>query len=157
MRSLKLVDWLILIALSALLFFSGVDKLLHYQGFVNALRDYALIPGNVSEMLAMPVILLEIFLAVALWLPLWRRPALLATGVLFLLFAAMIGGNLLFGSRNVCGCWFSLTLAATDELHIVQNLILSGLAFMVASELSPKKEAAAATPAASSADLEPDM
>lgn len=156
MRSLKIVDWLILIALSALLGFSGVDKLLHYEGFVNALRDYSLIPGSVTQLLAMPVILLEIFLAIALWIPQWRRAALYATGVLFLLFVAMIGGNVLFGQRNVCGCWFSLTLAANDELHIVQNLILSGLAFMVASELSPKKNPPAAT-ASPSPGLEADV
>lgn len=145
MSSLKWLDRIILVALSALLIFSAIDKVLHYEGFLNALRDYVLVPPGSAELLGMPVILLELFLGVAMWIPAWRRFAFAASGVLFLIFTVMIGANLLYGNRGVCGCWFTITLAKTAELHILQNLLFAAMAFMVFSDLPKSAPATAST------------
>ncbi len=130
------LNQLMVLLLSAILLFAGIDKLLHYDGFVNALRDYVLVPRGTASYLAMPVILVEILLGLSLWSA-WRRAALLSTGVLFLVFTAALLVNYRFGNAGICGCWFTFTLAQSNEAHIVQNVVLAVMALTVWFEEKP--------------------
>lgn len=128
---MKALDKTITFFLAAVLIFSGIDKLLHYQGFINALRDYVIIPKSTAVWLALPVILCELMIGVSLLIRPWRRPALLATAALLSVFTVALATNHAFGGRAICGCWFTITLARGTMSHIAQNLIMAVLALTV--------------------------
>ncbi|MCP4547108.1 MAG: DoxX family membrane protein [bacterium] len=121
----------IVLFLAAIFLFSGIDKLLHYDGFVNALRDYVLIPRGTAKHFALPVTVLEILIGIGLLVKSWRRSALLISAFALAMFTTAIILNYQFGHRGVCGCWFTITLAKGTGMHIVQNLLLLILAIIV--------------------------
>lgn len=125
---MKKIDLGILLLLAAIFLFSGIDKLLHYDGFVNALRSYVLVPRGWAPYLAMPVIAIELLIGVGLFIRPWRRMAALTAAGLLAVFTLAVALNYLLGGRGICGCWFTITLARGTGMHIVQNLIMSGLA-----------------------------
>lgn len=112
-------------------FYSGVDKVFHYEGFVNALRDYLLVPRGTAHLVAMPVILVELLIAISLLIKPWRRPAALTTAVCLLIFSTALAINHFYGDRGICGCWFTVTLAPSTTLHIAQNLVMATLALVL--------------------------
>jgi uncharacterized membrane protein YphA (DoxX/SURF4 family) len=130
----KAVDRAILSFLILLFFYSGLDKLFHYQGFVNALADYVLVPKGWAKHFAMPVIAGEVLIAIGLLIPVWRRTAAWTAAGTLLLFTLALGLNYFLGGRGICGCWFTVTLAQSTEIHVVQNLVFMGLAVVVAME-----------------------
>jgi uncharacterized membrane protein len=125
--------------LALIFLFSGVDKLLHYNGFLNALRDYVLVPRGAAHLFAPPVILVELAVGIGLlWKP-WRGVAALSAAVLLGLFAFLITINHLYGGRGICGCWFTVTLARGTVGHIGQNLLMMFLAASVWWELRQQR------------------
>lgn len=126
-----MLDRLIVWILAALFLFSGIDKILHYDGFLDALRNYVLVPRWAASYIGAPVIAAELMIGIGLLLKTWRRPAALTATIAMALFTLAVAFNYFAGSRGICGCWFTITLSQSTELHIVQNLIFGGLAFMV--------------------------
>ncbi|MEA2603910.1 MAG: hypothetical protein QOF89_4902 [Acidobacteriota bacterium] len=117
--------------LAAVFLYAGIDKALHYGGFVNALRGYVLLPRAAAPYLALPIILCEIFVGVSLLVRPWRsRAAVLAAGLLAV-FTLALAVNQHYAPRTLCGCWFTLTLGRSTPLHVLQNLVLLGLAISV--------------------------
>jgi len=139
-----MVNRIILILLVALFLFTGIDKLLHYEGFVNALRNYTLVPPGAARWLAMPVILAELLVAVGLLVVAWRAAAALLAAGLLATFTAAVATNYIYGEKGICGCWFTITLNQGTGVHIVQNLMLIGLALMVWHDTRAGAAAAAA-------------
>ncbi len=125
------INRIILLLLIALFLFSGIDKLLHYNGFVNALRNYALVPVGSAALIAMPVILAELLTGIGLLMAPWRAPAALVAASLLGVFTIAVATNYFVGEKGICGCWFTLTLNQGTGAHIAQNLLLLGLALMV--------------------------
>jgi len=116
-------------AFLALLFlYAGVDKAFHYGGFVKALGGYVLVPDGLERHLALPLILGEILVGAGLLLKAWRPPAALVATAMLALFTAALAVNQIYRPGAECGCWFTLTLGRATPAHIVQNLILLGLA-----------------------------
>lgn len=128
---MKLVDKLILFLLVAVFLFSGLDKIFHYEGFVNALSNYVLVPFGLAPFLAAPVIAIELLIGIGLLLKRWRADAALLATAMLLLFTVALCLNYLYGSRGICGCWFTITLAESTELHLAQNLMLAALSFLI--------------------------
>ena len=128
---MRVVEKIILLLLAAVFLFSGIDKILHYEAFVNAVRNYILVPRGWAPYLAPTVILLELMIGVGLLVRAWRRPAALTAAVTLAVFTAAVTFNYLYGGRGICGCWFTITLADSTELHLAQNLLLLGLALSV--------------------------
>lgn len=117
--------------LGALFLYAGLDKAFHYGGFVKALGGYALIPDGLETHLGLPLILAELLVGVGLLLKPWRQPAaLLATGMLAA-FTVALAVNQRYNPGVECGCWFTITLGRATSSHIVQNLILLGLAVSI--------------------------
>lgn len=114
--------------LSLVFIYAGLDKVVHYDGFINALSSYAVVPSIIAPGLAPGIILLEILIGVALLLPSRRAPAALGAALTLAAFTTALVVNLLVAPGSVCGCWFSITLAESDGGHITLNLILLGLA-----------------------------
>lgn len=103
---------------------SAVDKVAHYPGFVNALRDYTLIPQGWAPFLAPIIIQLELLIAVGLLLRSWRPGAALIAVFTLGLFTAALAVNYFSGGKGICYSWFTITLAEGNKKHIAQNLVL---------------------------------
>jgi uncharacterized membrane protein YphA (DoxX/SURF4 family) len=126
-----MVDRLVVFLLAVLFLFSGIDKILHFDGFLDALRNYVLLPRWAAGYVGPPVIVTELLVGAGLLFKAWRRPAALTAAVAMFFFTLAVAGNYFAGSRGICGCWFTLTLSQSTELHILQNLVWGGLAAMV--------------------------
>jgi uncharacterized membrane protein YphA (DoxX/SURF4 family) len=127
----KIVRSLSLVFLAALFLFAGVDKLFHYGGFVKALDGYVLVPEGLERHLAMPVILAELLVGAGLLLKAWRTPASLLAAILLSVFTVALAVNQRYAPGVECGCWFTVTLGKATSSHILQNVLLLGLAVSV--------------------------
>lgn len=117
--------------LAVVFLYAGLDKLFHYGGFLSALRGYLLVPDGWEPGLAPSVILVELWLGCSLFSRPWRgRAAAAAAGVLSL-FTLATAINARWAPGVECGCWFTLTLGESTASHILQNLVLLGLALSI--------------------------
>lgn len=128
---MKTLNVVILATLTLLFLGAGVDKIFHYEGFLNALRNYVLVPRGVAPILGPAVIAAELLAAVGLLVPRWRREGALSAAALLALFTAATSTNHLLGGRGICGCWFTVTLAQGTTAHVVQNFMFLVLALLV--------------------------
>ena len=128
---MKVVRALSLLFLAALFLYAGVDKAFHYGGFVKALGGYVLVPDGLERYLALPVILAEILVGAGLLLKTWRPPASLLAAILLSVFTLALAINQRYAPGVECGCWFTVTLGKATGSHILQNLLLLGLALSV--------------------------
>jgi uncharacterized membrane protein YphA (DoxX/SURF4 family) len=128
---LKHISILSAVFLALIFVFAGIDKIFHFDGFVNALASYAVVPTAVARYLALPVVLSELWVGASLLIPRWRRTAALAGAVLLAIFTVALIGNLYFSPGSICGCWFTLTLGRSTRLHVLQNVVLLALAVSV--------------------------
>ena len=119
------------IILIALFTFAGVDKLLHFRGFVTAVESYELLPANLAYPAAIFFVIAEFAIAFGLLTKRWRRPAALAAALLLAAFTAVY---MVARPSGVCGCWFTLTLSSGGYFHILQNLVFIGLAALTWSD-----------------------
>ena len=126
-RLVVFVQRLSVVLLASLFCFSSVDKLFHYSGFLNALRDYSLIPQGFAKYLAMPVIITEAVISSGLMFKQSRRTSAFIGSCILVLFSVALFVNYLYGKRGICGCWFTITLAQGTGMHLLQNLFLIGL------------------------------
>jgi uncharacterized membrane protein YphA (DoxX/SURF4 family) len=114
--------------LGLLFVYAGADKAFHYGGFVKALGGYVLVPDGLESFLALPLILCEILTGVGLLVPAWRRPAALVALAMLAVFTAAIAINQHYRPGAECGCWFTVTLGKASTAHVLQNIVLLGLA-----------------------------
>jgi uncharacterized membrane protein YphA (DoxX/SURF4 family) len=120
--------------LGALFLATGTDKLFHYGGFVKALGSYAVVPAGLAHILAPSLILCELLVGASLFLRAWRRSAAVTAAALLALFTVALAVNYRLAPGAVCGCWFTVTLGRATGLHLLQNLLLLGLAVTLAVE-----------------------
>lgn len=126
--------------LAAVLLYAGIDKAFHYNGFVDALTSYVLVPAGLAQTLAPAVILAEIWIGLGLlWKP-WRGWAALTGAVTLGVFTIALAVNQIYAPGTVCGCWFTVTLGQSSAMHIVSNLVLMGLALTLWWDLRPERE-----------------
>jgi uncharacterized membrane protein YphA (DoxX/SURF4 family) len=130
-RALNFVNAGSILFLVVVFLFTGIDKALHYSGFVNAIRDYVLVPRETAQYVAIPVIMIEIMIAIGLLVKPMRRFAAGWAAAILIVFTIAVALNHAFGRRGICGCWFTITLAQGTTMHILQNLLMLGLAVMV--------------------------
>ncbi len=117
--------------LVALVFlYAGIDKAFHYDGFVNALESYAVLPRGLGPVLALPLILVEILTGFAIFVKAWRRPALATAAGLLVIFSIALTVNMLVNPEAICGCWFTVTVGKATGFHLAQNLVWLGLALI---------------------------
>lgn len=113
--------------LAALFLFTGIDKVFHYTSFVNALESYHLVPSGFAGILAPVVIAVEVAVGLGLLVRPWRATAALAGALMLGLFTAALIANQFYAPGNVCGCWFTVTLAESTGSHIGLNAVLIAL------------------------------
>jgi uncharacterized membrane protein YphA (DoxX/SURF4 family) len=108
--------------------YAGLDKIFHYDGFVNALASYSVMPEGLAPLVAMPLILVEIFTGLGIFLKRWRRPALATAVTLLSVFTVALAINLYVAPGSVCGCWFTITIGKSTGFHVAQNLVWLAIA-----------------------------
>ncbi len=120
-----------------LLLISGLAKLGNLHEFVQVVRNYKLLPENISGVVARLLPVVEIIVAVGLLLGiLVVRFSLVAIG-LFLMFGSAVAINLLRGRRDIsCGCFGPKQNQLLAWSFVARNAILAGLATVI-SVLSP--------------------
>lgn len=128
---MKIARSLSLVFLAVLFLFAGLDKLFHYGGFVKALGVYVLVPDGLERFLALPVILAELLAGAGLLIKVWRAPAALLAAVLLSAFTVALAVNQVYAPGAECGCWFTVTLGKATSSHILQNVLLLGLAVSI--------------------------
>lgn len=134
---MKPIDRAITILIAAFFGFAGVDKILHLQGFINAINDYAFLPVPIGPYLAPIIIAAELMVPVGLSMAPWRRAAALQASLLMVIFTLALIGNKLMGGRGICGCWFSINMAHGNA-HLLLNGILTVLSVLLWRTLSSK-------------------
>jgi hypothetical protein len=117
--------------LSAIFAFAGIDKILHFRGFINALDTYAIVPSNAGKYIALPIICAELCIALGLLVKIWRREAAIMAAACLAAFTVALIVNHKYAPDATCGCWFSITLGTSTLIHILQDAVLTGLAIMV--------------------------
>jgi len=128
---MKLIRIPSLLVLAALFLYAGADKAFHYGGFVKALGGYVLVPDGLEGFLALPLILSEVLVGVGLLVRPWRSPAALLAAVLLSVFTLALAVNQHYAPGLECGCWFTVTLGKATPSHILQNVLLLGLALSI--------------------------
>ena len=143
---MRFIDRGIVLLLAAIFLFSSFDKVFHYEAFVNAVRNYVLVPRGWAPYLAPSLILVELMIGVGLLVRPWRRSAALTAVFTLAAFTAAISFNYLYGGRGICGCWFTITLANSTNLHLLQNALFLCLALSIWFDEGKRSRMAAAGP-----------
>lgn len=133
------------ILLAAFFLYAGVDKAFHYGGFIKALDNYVIVPEGTARYLALPVVLVEIWVGLALLVRPWRRGAVLSAAALLVVFTAALALNHRYAPGTVCGCWFTLSLGKATTDHILMNLFLLGLALTLWPDAAARRGAGTKT------------
>jgi Methylamine utilisation protein MauE len=110
--------------LALVLLVAGVAKLQRTAATANTLLEFGL-PKTVASSLARVLPVLEIGLAVALFLPTLAWPALLAVALLFLLFLGFVAISLARGKRPSCNCFGQLQSTPIGPTTLLRNAALA--------------------------------
>jgi hypothetical protein len=119
--------------LAGLLAYSAIDKILHWSLFVKALTMYQVIPRIFLPVVTYGVPVLEMATALAIALPWCRARGLEFAAWLLAGFTVMTGYAAIVAPGIPCGCMFTLGPTRATFGHVVLNVILTALAWMLAS------------------------
>jgi hypothetical protein len=111
----------------------------HWGAFQAALGNYTFLGSTYRNTIAFAVVIVEFLLSAALIGSRWKQYALPACGGLFWIFAVVL--YFLYQSHPgvECGCVFSVGLTKADTHHIVQNVLLGSLCFLLWHTLPVRK------------------
>ncbi|MCI0693959.1 DoxX family membrane protein [candidate division KSB1 bacterium] len=145
-QSIKYVHLISSYFLGVVFLFTSIDKLFHYNEFLNALAGYVLTPPAMVSYLALPIIFTELWVGAGLLLNWWRKAAALTSASLLTVFTLALTLNYIYKPGTICGCWFTITLGTATEIHIAQNVVMLGLALTIwGLELDLTKKSASGT------------
>ena len=119
---------------------TGVDKLVHYGQFLDALEHYVILPEGISKYIGLPVMLSEIWIGVGLFLKSTRKIALLGATAILAGFIVALTINYLTLSEANCGCLFFLQIGGATPLHIFYDIVLLSLAMYAWFTLAKSSE-----------------
>lgn len=105
----------------------AADKVVHWPLFVLALERNPLVPAVMAAAAGGGVIAAESAIALLLVVPRTRRTGMLYAGVLFCLFALVVGALLWLGRQEPCGCSFTFGYDTPTVRHLGLNLLLGAL------------------------------
>ena len=130
--------YIVSLSLATLWLVAGAHKLRAFEIFAATLADYRLVSRDWLRPAAMLVVAVELILAAGLIAAATREPALIATAVLLLVYAAAMGINLLRGRRHIdCGCMGPASRQTLSGWLVIRNLVLA-LAAISAVGLQPR-------------------
>lgn len=100
-------EWLCTLLVAGVFGYAGVVKLLHVDDFAHIIARFELLPVALINPLALVLPAVEVLLAVALFVPMWRRAAWLGMVVACGVFAAVLMSAIGRGIPVECGCFGS--------------------------------------------------
>jgi uncharacterized membrane protein YphA (DoxX/SURF4 family) len=105
-HGLPLFETIVRIAIAAVFLWSGSAKLVHPGVFAERLEGFQLLPWPwLVTLVTVTLPVLEIMLAILLWIGPWRRAALLLCAAMGLLFCGVLLSAQLRGLTADCGCF----------------------------------------------------
>jgi len=119
--------------LAGILAYSAVDKILHWSLFLKALALYRVVPAILLPAISYTIPALELLTALAIVIPWFRARGLGLAAWLLAGFTTMIGYATIATPGVLCGCSFSLGPTRATPAHFVLNIMLTGLAWVLAS------------------------
>jgi hypothetical protein len=119
--------------LAGILAYSAVDKILHWSLFLKALTLYRVVPAVLLPAISYAVPALELLAALAIVVPRFRPRGLGLAAWLLAAFTVMIGYATIATPGVLCGCSFSLGPTRATPAHFILNIMLTGLAWALAS------------------------
>jgi hypothetical protein len=118
--------------LAGILAYSGVDKIVHWPLFLKALSVYRIVPAILLPTISYAIPALELMTALAIAIPLFRPRGLGLATWLLAAFTAMVAYAAIVAPGLPCGCSFSLGPTRATLGHVVLNIALTGLAWVLA-------------------------
>jgi uncharacterized membrane protein YphA (DoxX/SURF4 family) len=105
-RGLQLLETTVRIAMAAVFLWSGSAKLVHPGAFADRIEGFQLLPWPwLVTLVAATLPVLEVMLAILLWIGPWRRAALLLSAAMGLVFGSVLLSAQLRGLTADCGCF----------------------------------------------------
>lgn len=109
-------------------FYSGVDKLSHFDQFVNNFSKSPFARNQYLSELSLTIIFLEIGLSLLLFFDKAKRIALIGFGILSFLFSLYISLMLFYSPYLPCSCGGIIDILSWNE-HLVLTVFLFFLSF----------------------------
>jgi uncharacterized membrane protein YphA (DoxX/SURF4 family) len=112
--------------------YAGIMKIADPSGFAQALYNYRLLPGWAINPLAITLPWVECVAGASLLLGIWTLGGGLVASVLFAVFAAALGINLIRGLDISCGCFSTAsTVSPITWFHLAGDLVLLGMGLSI--------------------------
>ena len=121
-----------------LFLYTGISKLMDFSTFKEQIAASPLL-SSISYSLAVLLPIVEIIVAILLFIPKWRLPGLYASLSLMLIFTVYIIGILNFSQKLPCSCGGVLELLSWKD-HLIFNCLLIVLAILgirIANKILP--------------------
>lgn len=144
-RRLNAIPLLLRVGACSPLIFLGVQKVIHLQGYTNALEGLPYISGRIAAALAMPVAVGQIMVGVIMLHSRYVSLAAMLAGAYFLLSSAGIGLALYYQTPMWCACWTAFDTGRTDVAHL-GAMVASALAYLCLPRLSSNLHTTRVTP-----------
>ena len=112
--------------------YAGIMKIADPSGFSQALYNYRLLPGWAINPLAITLPWVECVAGASLLFGIWTLGGGLVASVLFAVFAAALGINLIRGLDISCGCFSTAsTSSPITWFHLAGDLIFLGMGLAI--------------------------
>jgi putative oxidoreductase len=117
-------------------FYSGIDKTIHFEEFVNSFSKSQFAPQNYVALLSAIIVILEIGLSLLLFVEKARKLALIGFGFLSLAFSIYISLMKFYSPYLPCSCGGIIDLLSWNE-HLILTISLFLLSFYSAKVQKP--------------------
>jgi uncharacterized membrane protein YphA (DoxX/SURF4 family) len=111
---------------------AGLGKLANIHSFVRALRSQGLRSRRLRRVAAIAIPASELGCAIALWVPVSRRPAAVIGALMLGAFTIVLVRSIVTGLTADCGCFGSRTRDRVSWVSVARNVVLIALALIAA-------------------------
>lgn len=129
MKKLIATEWLLAVVLAGLFAYAGVVKVMHPDVFLTDIENYQITPYPVSWAAAMFLPWLELWLAITLLCPAWRKTAAIWCGTLMAVFILAMLSAWTRGLDISCGCFGGSDVTANYPLTLLRDLLILAVTF----------------------------
>ena len=120
-------QYVLLLLVAAVMGVAAAFKVADPESFALAISNYNLLPRQALQPVAYLLPALEFVVAAALFHPSYRRAGWLLAGLLFVLFALVVGSAVARGLDVSCGCFGGAM--TVSWYHLAGNLLLAAGCF----------------------------
>jgi putative oxidoreductase len=129
---MRLITLVFRLVIGIIFLYAGIMKIIDPAGFAQALYNYRLLPGWAINPLAITLPWVECVAGASLLLGIWTLGGGAVASMLFAIFAAALGINLIRGLDISCGCFSAETAASPITwLTVVRDLLLLGMSVAI--------------------------